>query len=243
MPHTRKQKGGVRSQQTRSKSGIVRRFLKTIQTRVKSLNPKSKTKKSLGVSKKNVKEKVLNANNLLEVMTSVNGKLKGLMSSYDNIEDQGSDLMTAISKVFAKVSEGLIKLHQENKLSHLKGYSTLKKLGNPEDDAPERVDELTKYIDKVVIKKQLVPLGRLILEILRGAFHEHKAELEAATAAAMARSASVNEEMHGNNGNNGNNARSSASNHRSRASSSDREQEELGDDLEALMGALEGARI
>jgi len=219
------------------KSGIVPRFLKSIQTRLKPLNPKSKTKKLFGVSNENVKEKMaLNANNLVEVMTSVNSKLKNLMTSYLNIEDEGSDLKTAISKVFATISEGLIKLHEDNKLKYLKGYSTLKKLGNPEEDAPERVEELTEYIDKVVIKKLLVPLGRLIFGILRDAFDEHKAELESATAA-IERSASVNEEM------NGNNARSSASNHRSRASSSEREEEELGDALGDLMEALKGAKI
>ena len=266
---TRKLTGGARSQRKTQRRSIVQRFLKNqFQSRVKSQKPKSKNTRHIGISNENVKEKVkekvqkkaqkkekelVNANNLLEVMKSVNGKLKSLMEAYDKMGD--SKMITAVSNVFVEISEGLVKLRTRKQLSFLDGYPALAKPDDPENPealAIDRIDELTEYIEDIVIEKRNVRLGQLILDIFHGAFQKYKAELESAMEDVKARSGSNNESMHSNHENeemNGNNARSSASNHRSRASSnrsrasSSENEEEFGDALGDLMEALKGAKI
>lgn len=113
----------------------------------------------------------------IDSIKDVNRYLRNLTTTYEDEQNSGSNskLLDAVSQVFDRISAEIIEIRGD--LPSLSGtkYPVLKT--DDQDKVLERIEELTVYISKVVIKTSNNEVASKILKIMRGAFQESKREL------------------------------------------------------------------
>jgi len=156
-------------------------------------------------------------------LKKINSNLKRLLSAYEDEQDAGRHgrIIDTITMIFAEISNDILRIKGDLPYLYSSNYPEL--ASDNEDHVFERIEELTKYIRVVVIRRGDNDLAKRLLRMIRSAFMNNRVPVANNT----------------NSNSNSNNSNSNSNN----SSSANNSEEAVRDELDTLMDALSGMRF